>query len=257
MIWTSPLSVLVAVLCITTVNALPTPQSASSSPSSSPSFYTSAITTFLQDLKLTNCALGPSTALPYSSLPPPSTGLTLNTITIGRGTQNYTCATSDSSSKPIAAGATANLFDASCLAALGTGGTGDLLHLVPDVLKPVPLSTTDLVSNILSRISGQNLEIGKHYFTAQGVPFFDLRRSAGLISGDRWIAAQKEAEAPAGVKPGYGLKGDVAWLKLKGVEGGLKEVYRVHTAGGSPPATCEGMDEVFTVDYTSEYWFYG
>jgi hypothetical protein len=37
----------------------------------------------------------------------------------------------------------------------------------------------------------------------------------------------------------------------------LKTAYRVNTAGGSPPKTCENMPTVFTVDYASEYWFYG
>ncbi|KAL4946391.1 hypothetical protein BDV06DRAFT_208691 [Aspergillus oleicola] len=262
MIWsTFPLAILVAVLSLTTVNvtALPAPSpspapSVGPSSSSSPSFYTSLLRTFLQNTHLTNCPLG-STAPPPSTLAPPSTGLTLQTITIGRGTQNYTCDTANPFSKPTATGATATLFDASCLASLGTGNDGDILHLVPDALKPIPLGTADFVSGILASVSGQNIEIGRHYFTAGGVPFFDLR---GLgQGGDKWIAARKEGEVPAPTKPGFGNTGDVAWLKLVGVDGGFKEVYRVHTAGGSPPATCEGMEGVFTVDYTSEYWFYG
>ncbi|KAL4955430.1 hypothetical protein BDW69DRAFT_119417 [Aspergillus filifer] len=257
MIWTKfPVAVLVAVLCITTTTALPAPSPSpapSVASSSSPSFYIALINTFLQTTKLTGCALDPTIPLPPSTLAPPSTGLTLKSITIGRGTQNYTCDTANPSSKPTATGATATLFDASCLASFGTGIDGDLLHLVPDALKPIPLGTADLITGILARASGQNIEVGRHYFTAAGVPFFDLSSSGS----DKWIAAKKEGEMSAPGKPGFGMTGDVAWLKLTGVEGGFKEVYRVYTAGGAAPETCQGMEEVFTVDYTSEYWFYG
>ncbi|KAL4966046.1 DUF3455 domain-containing protein [Aspergillus stella-maris] len=259
MIWTKfPVVVLIAVLSINSATALPAPAPSpapSVASSSSPSFYIALMNTFLQTTKLTNCALDPTTPLPLSTLAPPSTGLTLKSITIGRGTQNYTCDTANPSSKPTATGATATLFDASCLASFGTGNDGDLLHLVPDALKPISLGTTDLITGILARASGQNIEIGKHYFTAASVPFFDLTSSGSGM--DKWIAAKKEGEMPAPGKPGFGVTGDVAWLKLTGVEGGFKEVYRVLTAGGAAPETCLDMEEVFTVDYTSEYWFYG
>lgn len=67
--------------------------------------------------------------------------------------------------------------------------------------------------------------------------------------------------APAGSSLGQNGEGygSVAWLKLiakAGTTGNLAEVYRVNTAGGNPPATCEGMAETFEVQYGSEYWFF-
>ncbi|KAL4921398.1 hypothetical protein BDW62DRAFT_208397 [Aspergillus aurantiobrunneus] len=249
---TSFLSLFASLLFITTINAYPTPRS-------SPSM----LTNFLKDIQLTNCPFGDTITLPQSTLPAPSEGLSLKSITIGRGTQNYTCVsdTDTDTTTPQATGATATLFDASCLAALGNDNknspeTQSPLYLLPDLLKTIPLSSVDFLVNILTHSTGQNLAIGQHYFTADGVPFFDLR-GRNSSDGSDWIAAEKEDEMNAPPKPGYGVTGDVAWLKLKGVEGGLSEVYRVHTAGGSPPATCEGMSGEFTLDYTSEYWFYG
>ncbi|KAI9375494.1 hypothetical protein BJX61DRAFT_129474 [Aspergillus egyptiacus] len=232
----------------------------------SSSFYTSILTNFLQSLDLTNCPLNASITLPISSLPEPSEGLVLESITLGRGTQNYTCATNTNTSAPEAAGATATLFDLSCLAALKTDAddetddeTQSPLHILPDMLKSIPLSSVEFIASLLRVSSGQDLVIGKHYFTADGEPFFDLRgwdSDSKRSDFQAYILAEKEDDSDAPEKPGYGITGDVAWLKLKGVEGGFSEVYRVHTAGGSPPSTCEGMPEVFTVDYTAEYWFY-
>ena len=63
--------------------------------------------------------------------------------------------------------------------------------------------------------------------------------------------------APAGAPVGQGDQGHgaVAWLKLitrSGATGNLEEVYRVNTAGGSPPATCAGMPAAFEVQYAAE-----
>lgn len=61
---------------------------------------------------------------------------------------------------------------------------------------------------------------------------------------------------------GQGGKGDgaVAWLKLSESESAsgqvLKEVYRLNTAGGSPPKECTGMQSAFEVQYAAEYWIY-
>ncbi|KAL4882644.1 hypothetical protein BJY04DRAFT_217139 [Aspergillus karnatakaensis] len=250
--WASTNFAMLSLLSITAVNATFPYRSSHSS------IYTSLLQNFLQDLDLTSCALE-NTVLPQSTLPEPSEGLSLQSITLGRGTQNYTCATNTNTSTPEAVGATATLFDVSCLAALDNGDDSDsLLHILPDVLTSIPLGSTDFVTNILTRFTGQNLVIGKHYFTADGVPFFDLRGVDGAETrSNDYIAAKKDGDMDAPAKPGYGITGDVPWLKLKGVEGGFSEVYRLHTSGGSAPATCEGLPEVFTVDYTSEYWFYG
>lgn len=54
--------------------------------------------------------------------------------------------------------------------------------------------------------------------------------------------------------------GSVPWLKLghlaTGETGSIMEVYRMQTAGGSPPATCAGMGSAFEVPYAAEYWFW-
>lgn len=67
-------------------------------------------------------------------------------------------------------------------------------------------------------------------------------------------------DAPAGALVGQENKGfgAVPWLRLlteEGATGGLKEVYRINTAGGNPPATCAGMPAAFEIQYAAEYVF--
>lgn len=59
--------------------------------------------------------------------------------------------------------------------------------------------------------------------------------------------------------PGDNGEGAVPWLKLTAQDPKgqiLQEVYRVNTAGGSPPTSCQGMAATFEVQYAAEYWVY-
>ncbi len=65
--------------------------------------------------------------------------------------------------------------------------------------------------------------------------------------------------APAGADPGPQGYGAVDWRALTAVAGsvGLTEVYRVETAGGNPPANCNGFEgTTVLVQYAAMYWFY-
>jgi hypothetical protein len=64
--------------------------------------------------------------------------------------------------------------------------------------------------------------------------------------------------APADAPKGANQMGAVPWLKLVSIDEDevFQEVYRVDTAGGSPPKTCEGITGEFTVEYAAAYYFY-
>ncbi|KAK0626473.1 hypothetical protein B0T14DRAFT_492789 [Immersiella caudata] len=185
-------------------------------------------------------------------LPPVSAGLTLKHVAIGRGTQNYTCDLKNATAIPVANGAVATLFNASCIAAT-----------YPDLAKMlgrVSLQFSLTQSEASKKLAPSNLIIsGKHYFTNATTPFFDLDSSPEQQLGG--VPCAKDAGTPAPADAPVGQLGEpaVPWLKLKarvGATGGLQEVYRVETVGGSAPATCKGMPATFEIQYATQYWFF-
>ncbi|KAK5999630.1 hypothetical protein QM012_005287 [Aureobasidium pullulans] len=169
--------------------------------------------------------------VPLNGLPAPG-ALSLEYITLGVGTQNYSC--SAAGATPTAIGAVASLYDASLLKPLAKSS------LIPS-FAAVAYSTHTWF----------NLPtLGHHFFSAAGVPTFDLE-SHGFLS------AKKVASVPA---PSGSINASVPWLFLEDdgreVSRNLKAVYRVETAGGSAPATCSAAG-VIEVPYAAEYWFYG
>ncbi|KAK4162726.1 hypothetical protein QBC43DRAFT_72206 [Cladorrhinum sp. PSN259] len=187
-----------------------------------------------------------------AALPPPSPGLYLKHVAIGRGTQNYTCDLSNSTAIPVANGAVATLFNASCV----TGTYPDLLQSITRVALQFDISE----SEAFKKLAPTNLGVsGIHIFTNPTTPFFDLDVSSQWKLGEIPTAKNASIPAPAGAQKGQKGEAAVPWLKLTakpGATGGLQEVYRVETVGGSPPATCQGQPASFEIQYSTQYWFY-
>lgn len=179
----------------------------------------------LGHISLGNCSLA-NASLPLNdtkkALPDPSSHLTLKYITVGRGTQNYSCPSIDASSRnttaPKATGAAATLFDASCVASTSM----TLLHELPAVAARTPLGSLAFMAEMLSSTTNSSdLIVGEHYFDAAGDPFFNLK----LSGHDDWMVAAKSASvsAPTRVYTTKTASKDVAWLSLKRKEGqGIK-----------------------------------
>jgi hypothetical protein len=169
-------------------------------------------------------------AQPSSTLPPPSAGLTLKQIAVGRGTQNYTCATSTADSTPASIGALATLYDASCYAS--TAPAAGLAQL-PQLALTVPLSSLPADAGAA----------GLHFFSNATTPCFAMD-ALGFTQAKKLAADAQPAP-------------NVPWLKLEHeVAGSIQEIYRLDTAGGSPPATCAGLAPTFEVQYAALYWLY-
>lgn len=100
--------------------------------------------------------------------------------------------------------------------------------------------------------------IGEHYFDASSKPNFDFSRSQkGHLQAKKGAGVPAPETASKGV--GQYENGAVDWLYLldngAGVSVDLLSVYRVQTAGGKPPQSCSG-DEQIQIPYAAEYWFY-
>ncbi|KAI9816638.1 MAG: hypothetical protein M1832_005023 [Thelocarpon impressellum] len=182
-------------------------------------------------------------------LPAPLAGLKLMHVAIGRGTQNYTCATRTSASTPVANGATAKLYNATCIAAN-----------YPKILAALPNAALQFdTPGDSSPISPPRIELsGHHFFPDATTPgfFMDTEKHS---YGTYLLGKKASSPAPSNAPKGQGGKGfgSVPWLLLQTKTNGTatQQVYRLNTAGGVAPATCEGMASTFEIEYATEYWF--
>lgn len=175
-------------------------------------------------------------------LPPPDAGLTVRHVAVGRGTQNYTCDTNNPSAAPKAIGAVATLFNASCVAAL-----------YPDLLSQIPAMAVNFKLDESEKLGPAVMaKSGVHYFDGP-TPFFNLDTPA-LAIGQVPCAKNSSANAPSTAAVGPKGEKAVTWLRLTakdGTTGNIKDIFRVDTAGGSPPATCKDMPASFEVQYAA------
>lgn len=175
-------------------------------------------------------------------LPQPTSSPSI--IALGVGTQNYTCnSTTGTYSSNVAV---ADLYDV----------TNVIKSNTKDSLCKLYLKSSTDCSNDKNPMQ-LNL-IGNHYFDASSKPNFDFSRSdKGRLQAKKGAGVPAPKSASKGVKPYE--NGAVDWLYLldngAGVSEELLSVYRVQTAGGKPPQTCNGGEQV-QVPYAAEYWFY-
>lgn len=125
------------------------------------------------------------------------------------------------------------------------GNYPQLVALMPNVSVNFPVPTSQ------NKLAPANLYLsGHHYFADATTPFFNMETPEGNLG---MVAAAKmnATAAPDAAR-------NVPWLKLQAKTGDWQfvEVFRVNTAGGQPPATCEGQPENIEVQYAAEYWLY-
>jgi hypothetical protein len=192
-----------------------------------------------------------SSQLTHSSLgdPLPSTTLSLQYVALGRGIQNYSCASVGAA--PVAVGAIATLYDATSLAEWSM----DVLNAIPGMAvgnRPPPAGGDYTLPAPANRLP----LLGHHYFAADGTPTFNLQPVSKLL----YAAKNGDIKAPSSAPAGPAGTGAVDWLSLIAKANydasiGLGQVYRVETAGGNAPATCTSTN-IISVQYSAEYWFY-
>ena len=127
--------------------------------------------------------------------------------------------------------------------------------LYPDVLSRIPAMAVhfklrDTEENLGPTVLRQS---GLHYFTDGSTPHFDLNSPKESI-GQVVCAKNSSSNAPETAAVGQLGEKAVSWLRLttkSGTTGDIKDVYRVDTAGGSPPATCKDMPSNFQVEYAA------
>lgn len=191
-------------------------------------------------------------------LPQPFDGLELFQVVIGRGTQNYTCDAANATATPVPVGALATLYNVSCIAA----DMPALLEKLPEIALDLPIPTSDDPNSPIN----QDMS-GHHYFLDDTTPFFNMDTSLHQY-GMGALAKANASDAPSGAYAGQYGKGDgaVAWLKLDAVpdataktENKWKQIYRLNTAGGTPPKLCTDnspYQDTIAIPYAAEYWLF-
>lgn len=202
----------------------------------------------LEEVSGTNILDAQMPAAP-TALPTPDPSLQLFQVAIGVGTQNYSCATNDSSSTPSAVGALATLYNATEVAAT-----------CPETLSKLPgLAMAFNNEGDVSRLFHADVT-GHHYFLNTTTPFFSVNISPHQ-HGTGAFSKVAVSDAPSNSIKGPQDKGygAVQWLYLQALPGmaqPIKAVYRLNTAGGDPPTTCEGQPPAIEMPYAAEYWLY-
>ncbi|OJD34891.1 uncharacterized protein BKCO1_20000111 [Diplodia corticola] len=233
-----------------------------------------------------SCLTLPTVAGAATPLPTIPTGYKLKHVALGVGTQNYTCS-SDSAdavavTSPSSAGALASLWD------IGPFLASPLGHLFENALPPLALAMYGALSSnegeswwdaVIAQMpwipsaSGDtaantlpSTAFGEHFFSSTLTPTWDLLPSAAMYPDEAAsivFQGKKEGslDAPRDACPGLNGEGAVPWLyltKSSTTDDGIAAVYRVITAGGMQPDTCEGLaGQEIEVKYAAEYWFYG
>jgi len=169
-------------------------------------------------------------------------------VLLGVGFQNYTCS---ASGNYTSIGATADLFDLSCLSESNPKAFEGIQDLAFAGWMATPLKDMKKLTKLVPE------KLGEHFFINKvggGIaPVWDFRGDSAPDKPDAFVVASKVAsiKAPTGSQ-------DVDWLQLKGVSGGLAaSIYRTDTRGGQPPASCTPGSGEIQVKYVSKYWLYG
>lgn len=145
-------------------------------------------------------------------------------------------------------GAVATLFDATCLAA----DNSDKMAQLPNTALQITQN-----SDIESELSNAKVDLLGHHFFQQTTPVFNLDTTAQRQKGIAFTKVQKKIDAPTTADKGD--NGAVEWLYLStidGTVGNYKSVYRVNTAGGAAPKTCENASSEIIVQYAANYYFF-
>lgn len=108
------------------------------------------------------------------------------------------------------------------------------------------------------RLEGFNRVVGHHFFgvsNGTNTPVFALDQLTQSPYPIAQVSRVDGTDAPKSAYPGLQQEGAVPWLHLADTGfsmGGIDTVYRLETAGGKGPASCQGRPGHFEVKYAAQ-----
>ncbi|EJU04605.1 hypothetical protein DACRYDRAFT_98501 [Dacryopinax primogenitus] len=197
----------------------------------------------ISSIVLANSLVTDSNGLQNLTVLVPPSNASLIQVTIGFGTQNYSC----QSGKYVNVGALAQVFDISCIENLSV-----ISSLLSSGINELELALPSVGPFAAKLATMGGFKLADHYFdTSSGslAPVFNFAVSKGGFA-----IGKKLQDLPAPVNP----QTNVDWLQLQAVAGdAAKFLVREQTAGGQPPATCATEGKNLEVPYAAKYWFFG
>lgn len=129
-------------------------------------------------------------------------------------------------------------------------------------LSPLALALSSFPSALEWNLESQgyNHRVGTHTFAPlsanTSIPTFAFDQLTMSPFPIAQVGKLNETAAPESACPGLQGEGTVKWLYLKDTKGlskgGVDTVYRLETAGGMAPKTCEGRPKTFEVKYAAQ-----
>lgn len=200
-----------------------------------------------------------------NALPAPSGDVKF--VELGVGFQNYTCSSAGTYVQSVvSAGAIASLYDITNTVSMFPGdattkSTLQSFETCTKMTRCTPTTQNGFCSSCHNIAAAAYLinDAGEHFFdqiSGAQMPNFDIRKAGDFLSCKK----ASNVKAPSGSYKGSNGLGTVDWLYLvdngSGRSHGVSSVYRVQTAGGVAPSTCDKAGSVLQIPYAAEYWFY-
>lgn len=176
------------------------------------------------------------------SLSPPTEGFELRFMAVLRGTWNWTCETSDQHSKPFS-----------------IGGVGVVIDTSKEIQKMETEEeyydwVAELAHNPVSNFTSENFNIlGDFVQLEEHLGYSDFSPLAEFYG-----TMSEIIPAPADGPKGPDGSDPIIWGRFNATEGsrGVKQIYRVKSAGGKAPATCDGLEDHLEIDFAAAAWIY-
>ncbi|KAK6338538.1 hypothetical protein TWF730_002601 [Orbilia blumenaviensis] len=170
-------------------------------------------------------------------------------IVLGYGSQNYSCVNGVATPN----GAVATLYDLSCAFAVSPEWADVLTRGAVQMDPTAQLAGIQMLKNMFNA----QFIAGVHYFKGDfATPLFEFTDKAKFIGG---VGGKIPAllGSDTGKRPdNYGAVPSLKLVPKQGMGSTVSTIYRLHTAGGSPPpGTCNWQGQK-QIPYAAQYWVY-
>ncbi|KAF3912475.1 hypothetical protein ABW20_dc0104648 [Dactylellina cionopaga] len=178
----------------------------------------------------------------------PASNEKLSRIVLGYGSQNYSCI----AGVPTANGAVATLYDISCPVIDNV----DFANLLTALFVQMNPNAQSNAIKMAANVFNTQFTVGFHYFKGDfatpAFEFSDQKKFFGAVAGK----VSPIVGSDMGKKPdAYGAVPSLRLSARPGMGSSYSTIYRLHTAGGAAPTTCNWSGQK-QIPYAAQYWVY-